>query len=94
MFLVAEMTTTSYDENHAFFVAAPNTSIGAVTSLVKKPSKTKIPIFDDAALAELTMRNAKPKTASIADRFTLLILISPFLFEAITPASGAPTRSH
>jgi hypothetical protein len=36
--LVAETSTTLYDENEALFVAAPNTSTGAVTSLVRKPS--------------------------------------------------------
>ena len=56
LFLVVEITTTSYEENQAFLVAAPNTSIGAVTSLVKKPSKTNMPIFAEAALAVLAVR--------------------------------------
>ena len=78
LFLVVEITTTSYEENYAFLVAAPNTSSGAVTSLVKKPSKTKIPIFAEAALAELIVRHNKLKI--INNRFCLIMLTSVFLY--------------
>src|SRR5215831_5595791 len=66
--LVAETTITSYDENHAFLVAAPKTSTGAVTSLVRKPLNTRIPIVDVAAAAEVANVTMKLITAITTNR--------------------------
>src|SRR2546426_11085820 len=60
--LVVETVTTLYDENQAFLDAAPKTSTGAVTSLVRKPSYTRMPIVDVAAPAGLARAPARTIT--------------------------------
>src|SRR5262245_59586317 len=68
----AEITITLCDENEGFLEAAPNTSIGAVTSLVKKPSNTRIPSNDDCAQAQVD--NTKLMTSRITNRFILFMI--------------------
>src|SRR3989442_10657794 len=62
--LVVETVTTLYDENQAFLDAAPKTSTGAVTSLVRKPSYTRMPIVDVAARVKKERAPAKTNTAT------------------------------
>src|SRR6266481_8530368 len=75
--LVVETVTTLYDENQAFLDAAPKTSTGAVTSLVRKPSYTRMPIVDVAARAGMARPPAKTITATrTASRLGIFIAIS------------------
>src|SRR2546427_8819322 len=75
--LVVETVTTLYDENQAFLDAAPKTSTGAVTSLVRKPSYTRMPIVDVAARAGMARPPAKNITAArTASRLGAFIAIS------------------
>src|SRR6266849_6051653 len=75
--LVGETVTTLYDENQAFLDAAPKTSTGAVTSLVRKPSYTRMPIVDVAARAGMARPPAKTITATrTASRLGTFIAIS------------------
>jgi len=53
--------------------------MGAVTSLVRNPSKTRIPIFDDAAPAESVANHARLKKtiSEICRRFRMLNSLVP-----------------
>src|SRR5713101_5089464 len=90
--LVVETVTTLYDENQAFLDAAPKTSTGAVTSLVRKPSYTRMPIVDVAARAGMARPPAKTITATrTAGRQGTFIAISYSFMVFNTPIRACGT---